>query len=270
MTGVILIETLRRHTRQALYWGIGCLIYALYVVAMIPDNEGLKQYIQLIGSMPSVITQSLGITDLEMMTRPEGIVALTYSAYIVLVMAVYAVLAGLNITANDEDAGIMDVMLSLPLVRWRVIVEKFAAYSLLMVIIALGGFLGLVIGAQFNANAQAIDTLKMLESSLNLLPVGLVIMAGTATLAVIVRRKATAATWAGVWVAVSFVIDMVGKSATDGLLGTLRSLSVFKYYDSNEILITGLVWGNVIALLLLSVGLVGFACYRFQKRDIGV
>ena len=44
---------------------------------------------------------------------------------------------GMRVTANEEDSGILDVVLSLPVRRWQVMVEKIAAYLVTIVMIAL-------------------------------------------------------------------------------------------------------------------------------------
>ncbi|NOG48178.1 MAG: hypothetical protein HND48_01075 [Chloroflexi bacterium] len=57
-------------------------------------------------AMPKVLLQAFGLTDVRVLATPEGFVGLAYFTYAAIVMAIYAVSAGMSITANDEENGI--------------------------------------------------------------------------------------------------------------------------------------------------------------------
>lgn len=59
---------------------------------------------------------------------PEGIVAVSFFGKFALLFTAYPVVMGMRVTSNEEDDGILDVLLSLPVARWQVILEKFAAH----------------------------------------------------------------------------------------------------------------------------------------------
>src|SRR6266496_498349 len=106
MNGVVFIETLRRGWRGMFYWGLGFAIYAMMIVMVVQDANMLKQYGEITKTIPPALMQLLG-GDAASLATPEGFLAYGFFGYLLLIFAVYAILSGLNITANDEDAGIM-------------------------------------------------------------------------------------------------------------------------------------------------------------------
>ncbi len=267
MTGVVFMETMRRKWRTMLYWAIGLAIYGFFITSFVQDSNMLKQYGELMKNMPPAMMAMFG-ADAASMATPEGFIGLEFFSYSLLVTAIFAIMAGLDITANEEDAGIMDVLLSLPLVRWRVIVEKFVAYVLMLVIIILVMTLGLTIGNQ--ASAIKIDVPKLLESGFNMMPGTLLMMAFTTFIAVLVRSKGTATGVAAVFVIGSYFLNTLGQAASGTIVDQASAISFFHYFDYNGVMIHGLNWGNIGLLIAVSVLLFAGSLWLFQHRDIGI
>ena len=200
---------------------------------------------------------------------PEGYLSFRYFGFVLIIFAVYSLIAGLNVTASEEEKGILDVVLSLPLPRWRLVLEKVLAYSLLLVGIVLLSFLGLWLGVQ-STPAFSIDTMKLLEGSLNILPGALLVLAATTFIATITRRRSQAATIATIFLVASYVLDFLGRTVSETFVNSLSALSFFTYYDGGNVMQQGLVWGNVALLLAASILFTGGAIWAFQRRDIGV
>jgi len=267
MSGTVFMETLRRKWRTMLYWGLGLAIYGFFITSFVQDSNMLKQYGELMKNMPPAMMAMFG-ADAASMATPEGFIGLEFFSYSLLVTAIFAVTAGLDMTANEEDAGIMDVLLSLPLVRWRVIVEKFLAYLLMLVVIILVMTVGLTVGNQ--ASAIKIDVPKLLQSGLNILPGTLLMMAFTTFIAVLVRSKGTATGIAAVFVIGSYFLNSLGEAASGTIIDQLRAFSFFHYFDYNGVMLNGLNWGNIGLLIAAAVLLFGGSLWLFQRHDIGI
>lgn len=267
MNGIVFTETLRRSWRGMIYWGLGLGIYAAIFPLIIKDADILKQYGEIAKAFPPALMKLFG-GDAATLATPEGFLAYGLYGYMLLILAVYAIINGLNITANEEDQGILDVVLSLPLPRWRVIVEKFLAYSLMMVVILLMMFAALWLGMQ--SSVLKIDLDKVIGSTFNLLPSTLLMMAFTAWAGSFFRSKGTATAVASLFVIGSYFLNFLGEAASETIFNTLRSLSFFRYYDHNGVILNGLSWGNVGLLLAVTVALFAGSLWFFQRRDIGV
>jgi ABC-2 type transport system permease protein len=269
MSGAVFFETLRRDWRGMIWWGIGLGFMAWLQIVIIPDVESLQKMADLMESLPSFMVDAFGGGDIQYMATPEGYLTLRWYSLVVLILAVYTVSCGLNVTANDEDRGILDMLLSTPLPRWRLIVEKFAAYSILT-----AGIIAMTLGAMWIAMQMSptisVDMSRLTVSSFNILPSALLIMAFTILIATIVRRRGLAGAIAAVFVVGSYFLDTLGQSASNETLVALNKLSFYNYYDSINVMKNGLAWGNVIGISAVALLMVSAGIWFFQRRDVGV
>lgn len=268
MAGVVFQETLRRHWRQMIYWGVGLGLLGFYVLVVIKDVDMLEQYAALAERMPPALLQMFGMGDAASLATPEGFMSFGFFGYTLLVLAVYAVMAGLNVTANEEEDGSLDSLLAQPVPRWRVMVEKLLAYAVTSAGILAVSFLFLAVGTQFSEIPVSLG--RMLEGSVNMLPSIWLMIAFTAFVAVVFRRRSTAVMVASVFIVASYFIDFLGEAATGSLADALRTVSFFSYYNPTAVMVSGLDVGSMALLLAVTAALVGGALWFFQRRDVGV
>lgn len=267
MAGAVFRETLRRGWRPMLYWGVGLGLMGLYIMVAVQDMETLQQYAAIVASMPPALAQLFGMTAAAMAT-PEGFIAFGFFSYGLLILSVYAIMAGLDITASEEESGILDALLAQPVPRWRVMAEKFLASALTAAGVVAISVAGLLIGAQFSS--LPVNTGRVVEGAVNMLPSLLLLIAFTMFVAVIVRRRSTAAALAAVFVVGSYFVDFLGGAASSSLAVSLRGLSFFSHYDAVGAMQNGLNWGSIALLLAVTAALALGALWFFQRRDVGV
>jgi putative exporter of polyketide antibiotics len=267
MYGIIFIETLRRHWRGALYWGLGFGLMGAYILGIINNVDVLEQYAAIANSMPPAIFQMLGLSDASALATPEGFVAFGFFTYSAILLSVYGVMAGLNITANDEDDGILDSFLSLPVQRWQVIIEKFLAYAVFVALILALSMVGLFFGSRLSQ--LELNMGRMLESCINLLFPVLFVIALTACIAVLVKRKSTTIAVVSTVVVSSYFVNFLGKMAGDSIAANISALSYFHYVDAEGVMKNGLNAGNSAVLVIGMLVCVATSVGLFQKRDVG-
>lgn len=266
MNGVTFIETLRRHWRAMLYWGIGIALMGFFQVIIVPNADVLQQFSELYENLGPLI-RAFGGEDLEFVGTPEGYLATQYFSIIVVIYAVYAVMGGLNVTANDEDSGITNILLSLPLPRWKLLLEKTLAYAVMLSGAVVIGFFGLWAGMLVTPTIQ-VDLGRTFLTMLNIIPSLLLILGVTVLAAALTRRKSLALTSAASFVVISYFIDALGRAATGSLAETVRIVSFMKYYDGPGVMQFGLAWGDILLLSVLAVAFIGLAMASFQRRDL--
>lgn len=268
MPGVIFIHTLRRNWRQIIYWGVGIALLGMYILMVVPDVDMLQQYADLMEAMPPLFVQAFGIDDAAEIATPEGFIAFSYFSYIMLVMAAYGVMAGMNVTANEEDRGIMDVLLSTPVVRWRVVLEKLLAYLVIITGIIGVSFLGLWLGTVITP-ALGLDVGKLLAGSFNLLPATFTVLAFTVLVGALMRSRSVALALAAIFVVAAYFIDFIGNAASETAAAALRVISFYSYYGGGDVMQTGLVWSNIAVLVAAGIVMTAAGVWFFQRRDIG-
>ncbi len=268
MNGVVFRETLRRSWRGMFYWGIGFAVYGLMIMMIVQDANILRQYGEIAKAFPPALMQLFG-GDVASMATPEGFLAYGYFGYLLLIFAIYAILSGLNITANDEDSGIMDMVLSLPLPRWRLVLEKFLAYCLLVIgdyRVVLSG----VCSSVRSSRLLKIDSGRLLQATLNIIPSMLMMLGFTALAGALFRSKGTATAVAAFFVVGSYVLNFLGVAASGTFFDQVKALSFFTYYDHQGVILHGLSVGNIVLLLIVTVICAWAAIWMFQRRDVGI
>jgi len=255
-------QTLRDNRRTALWIGLGGAILAFWVTAFYPmfkDFDEINQFLE-----NPVIKALVG--ELGDYTTPQGFLGMEFFGWVPLFMAFYTVAVGLMITANDEEAGRLDVLLSTPTPRWRVIVQRGLAYGVVYLVI-LGFFLASF--ALIMALMPELDLpfARVAEGVLNILPMLALPTALTLLLSTLLRGRNAAAGVAGAIVIASYFANVLAALAPEALQGVQR-LSMFYYYNAFETLSYGLNVGHFALLMGLALGLGALSLLTFQRRDL--
>ena len=177
-------------------------------------------------------------------------------------------MAGLNITANDEQSGVMDVILSLPISRSAYMLERWIGYALiglaivvLTAVITVGGMIAMNIDAPSDV---------IFASILNLYPSALLVMTVTSLLATVLRRRALAIGLSAAFVIVSYLFNVIGAAAGGAAADLMESLSYFSYVHGEAFVLGTYDPANTLLLLLAVLIGVGLSLKMFVSRDIGI
>ena len=225
MRGSIFIETFKQTWKQMLYWGLGLASLGLLVVLMVPVFD-MQQMKGLLESMPPVMLAMIGIgKDLDLFATAEGFVAMGFFGKFALIFAVYPVVMGMRITANEEDDGRMDMILSLPIQRARMIIEKFVAYTLSIIGVVAMIYIGMTLGVA--VSGVELDMSALTTVIFNLIPVLTFVMAFTMFVATIVRRRQVVLGIVTAFVVASFMIQTLGAMAEGTFAEPIGMISFF-------------------------------------------
>lgn len=271
MTGAIFTEQLKQSWRQMLYYGIGLAFLAFYMFAMNQDSSLAESYGELLGAMPPAMLEMLGVGDIaEGVLTPEGFIAFGALLYGNIIMVVFAVAGGLNIIASEEDSGSIDVLLALPIPRWQVIIEKYLAYSILILGVAFIQYAGFLAGRMVTPVEVVVDMNKLLMGVINEIPAGLSVMAITVFFTSIFSRKAISTGVASGFMLVSYVLFTMGNLLTEDSAGKIiGNFSIWTYFDSQMVMRDGLQVANVGLLLGLAIAFLALSVFAFERRDVG-
>ncbi len=268
MSGIVFANTVRTSWKQILYWGLGLGALGFYIAFIASSADIIQGYADLLASMPPAMLQAFGATSVELLRSSEGWIVSVFVSEAVIFLSVFAVMAGMNITANDEQSGIMDIIMSLPISRSAYLLERWIGYAAIgLGILLLCAAITLFGLALFGVDAQMG---LLLISILNLYPGALLVMTVTGLLALIARRRALAIGLSAGFVILSYVFNLIGGSASGAIADLMQSLSFFSYTQGEAIVLGSYDPANT--LLLLVVVLAGFALSvrMFISRDIGV
>ena len=174
MQGIVVSYTLRAAWKQILYWGLGLGILGVYIVFIASDSDIIQGYANLFESMPPAMLQAFGASDAELLRTAEGWIVSIFVSEAGIFLSFFAVMAGLNITTNEEQSGLMDVILSLPISRAAYLIERWIGYALIgfgIIVVCTALTLLSVVGLGVDAQVD-----KLFLSILNLYPGALLVM----------------------------------------------------------------------------------------------
>ena len=270
MTGKVFVEQLKQNWLQIFTWGVGLGFLTLFMSVIVEDREVIEQYSAIIEALPPAILSAFGLTDVAILTTPEGFLVFAGFTYGSIILSVFAVLAGLSITTNDEDTGMMNIVLAQPTPRWQVIVERFLAMVLVLIGIVLLLYTGIFIGNMVFTLEMNMGALFL--GAINLIPMVLSIMAITTLIGAVFSNKLIITAVAGSFVLVSYVINTIADAVNKNDIPAaewVEKISVYNYLGSEGVVIDGqLNTGNVSILLVTAILAVVISVYAFENRDI--
>lgn len=243
-------------------WGLGLLFFPLVYIAI----------------YPSVAEEMVGLADLDIY-KAMGMSLGTFGDWIgsiliifmPLVASIYAIINGTGTLAGEEEDGRLEMLVTLPLPRWKIITAKALALNISTLIILL------VNAAVSLAVFEGIKT--QLETDL----VGMDIFMGVlstwplifamAMISMFLAAFCASRRFASMIAAAVLVVSYFGSNlaASTELLEPFEPFFLFSYLDaSGPAISAGQASGDL--LVLLGVGLVAFllALIFFQKRRLTV
>jgi ABC-2 type transport system permease protein len=254
---------LREQRRSLIGWAIAlaaiCAIYAAFYPSM-----GGDEMTDLIETLPEALVEGLGYGAIG--TAAGYLDSTVYSLLAPALMLVFGIGFGARVLAGQEEDGTLELELTMPIDRRRVLIERFAA---LVVQLAL---LALVVYAVVASMALALD-MDVTLANIAAATLGLFLLAlamGTVALGVgaATGRKA-AGLAAGAGLAVAGFMANVLSPIIEGA-GWLENVSPFGWYLGGDPLNEGIDpigFGALLAVTLLTLAV---SIPIHARRDVGV
>jgi ABC-2 type transport system permease protein len=167
-------------------------------------------------------------------------------------------------TAGEESRGTIDVLLSYPVSRRRLVLEKSLAIVIACIVAAAVTGVFAVVGAAISASELPVGPLAA--------ALGLVVLLALAFAAMALAiSAATGNRAASIGITVALMIAMYLMDAlaniVDGL-NAIRPLSLFRYYTAHDPLRYGLDPGDTAVLIAVTAAFLVIALGAFERRDL--
>lgn len=259
------LKTIWDERKSIFWWGGGTAVLSAIVIMLYPSIASGPELEQLLEQLPPAIQAMMG-ENIDL-TTPEGYLNLRMFTFIApVIFLTYAIGRGTAAVAGEERRGTLDLLLSHPVRRWRIIVEKSASMLVGLIMIGFGLWLGTVAGAllvdvemNFGRLAQA-----------TLMSVLLGTFYGGLALAIGGGSGRT-----GLAMGISAAVAIVGYflhtlAPLVDWLDPWKVLSPFYYYIEQPAVLDGMNAAHATVLALLSLVLVAAAVIVFRNRDVQV
>ncbi|WP_455449061.1 ABC transporter permease subunit [Natrinema thermotolerans] len=252
----------RRRVRGSAYLSIGLSLLAAMVVWVYPSFEAEIDLNELLAAYPEPILQVMGV---QTMTSLAGFLSFElYTFGWIIMLGLYLAYSTAGTIADDVDRGRMDVLLSMPISRRRLVAERFGAMAVPIVGANLLPPLVVYVGAELiNHPIAAADVLAVHLLSIPYL----FACAGIGLFASVVVDRAALAQRVALGVTFALFLSESLLSGTD--VEAVGAIAPMRYYDPNAVLLEGsydLLGAGI--LVAMTVALLVASQAWFRRRDV--
>lgn len=243
-------------------WGIGLGVLAGYLLAFfdtIAEQQAALE--EMMAAYPPELLAFFG--DMRAISTPEGYLTIEFFSFMPIILGILAVIRGAGLLISDEEKGTLDMLLSQPLLRTRLLIGRFLGLITILILILLIVWLGFVIALRWSTIQVTPGQLALPFISLWVI---LIFYGSLALLlSLVLPSKDTAAMFAGLLLVSDFFIQSL--ALIDDRLLNVAKLFPLKYYQSGAA-INGLNWEYLVGLAGATLILFLGAWWLFQRRDI--
>ncbi|MET8004288.1 ABC transporter permease subunit [Nonomuraea glycinis] len=263
----MIAKSLRDYRRSLIGWAIGLSAFMMMYLGV---YSSIKQSPDLYGAQamakfPGALKDLMG--GLQDFTSGAGYLqSVVYQLFVPFLFIACAMLAANRAIAQPEEAGTLELIVTLPIDRKRLVLDRFAALALGLLAVAAVTLLVTWVMAEAVGIGVTFD--RILAAHTGVLLLGLFF--GTVTLAVgaATGRRALATAVVGGWALLGYVVVTIGKSVE--AIAWLKWVSPFHYYAEGQPLYQGFPVGDYLVLAGATAVLALTAVLAFDRRDVGV
>jgi ABC-2 type transport system permease protein len=261
----VFLKTLRDFRLAILLWGGGVgliMFYYSYAYADFfkgPNREQMMaDYTKAVEAMSFLTGKAVDVSTVG------GFITMEFMNYLPLLLGLWALMAGSGLIRREEERNSLDLLISTPVSRTGIFLEKWLAYVLALVAIVALLFAGTLLGA--SVYNQVLPYQDLFEALFNAF-ITTVLFGNLALLASQMTTRRSAAGFTGGILIASYLLNSVSYNVKS--LDLVRPISPFYYYDKSKPLAKGMDmdWGAVLPLIAVGLLFMAVALYMYLKRD---
>lgn len=265
MIGVLLRHHVRLHRVPLLPLALGLALFE-WIMTFVAREPSVSSFLS--GALRAAPPQFLALLnqDLVATVSARGIIGVGYThPFVLIMMAVWAVRVPSAALAGEIGRGTMDLVAARPVARAAQIAAALLALLAGLTVLAAAAWLGTFVGLV----GRPLEGV----SAWSYLPVAaamwlLFASAGVAGILVssLARESGTAIAWTSGLMAGSYVLDYAARVWPR--IASLRPLSLFRYYEPQQVLTAGLARADVIVFAAVAAAALALAFAVFSRRDL--
>ena len=261
----VFLKTLRDTRRGFVWWSVGLVGLTAMMVAVYPSVHGNAALNKLVRDYPKALRGFFGLGGALDYTSAPGYLSIELFSFVVpLLLVIAAIAAGSGAVAGEEERGTLDLLLSLPVTRTRVVLEKLCALGAELAALGLVLWLALVVGAR--SAGMEIGAGKLAAAAASAVVLALVYGALALLLGCATGRRGASIGIAAAAAVGAYVLNSLAPLAH--ALAAARKLSPFYYYAADNPLRVGLAPLHLLVLVGAAAVLSASAVVAVRRRDL--
>jgi ABC-2 type transport system permease protein len=258
------MKELRAHRNGVIGWTLGLGLWGLLATVLFPSigeqfgGMEFPEFYEAFGPI-GAIGELSGFLSLEI-----------FSFAVPIALGIYALVLGTGALAGEEDDGTLELLMALPLPRWKLVLVKALSIALSLAAVAVGLCLSIWVGTQVIRDQIQVAVgagdlaMVMLQSWLLVAALAMISL----FLGAYLPNRRHAAMVAGSVLAASYLLDSLAQITDD--LDPFRPLSLNHYYNTRELMTSGLAWQDAAVLVGVAAVFLALALLAFERRNITV
>ncbi|MEU4058552.1 MULTISPECIES: ABC transporter permease subunit [Rhodococcus] len=260
----VLTKTLWDQRRSLPAWAVGLSLLVAMYVAIWPSVRDQPSISGFIEQMPKAM-QALFVMSGADMSTPVGYIQVELLAFMgPMLLLIYAVATGAAAVAGEEERRTLDLLLSSPISRGRIFVEKFVAMTIGIAL--LGAVTGVALVCEGRVADMVLPVGNVAATMVHLSLLALVYGTFAAALGTLTGRAVVSRAVPAVAAVLAYIVNGLGQIVS--WLEPWQKISPFYQYAGHDPLRTGLS----VPAILVSAGTVTLtvlvALWGFRRRDI--
>ena len=263
----VFAKTLRDLRRGFLWWSVGLVGMSALMVSVYPTVRGNPELNKLVANYPEALKGFFGFGGELDYTSAAGYLGMELFSFMVpLLLLIAAVAAGSGAIAGEEDRGTLELLMSLPVSRPRVALEKFFALAVESVALGFVVWLSLWVGAR--AVGMHIAAAKLAAATAS--AVALAVAYGAIALLVgcVTGRRGLAIGLTAAAAVAAYLVNSLAPLVSS--LESVQKLSPFYHYAVDNPLRTGLAPAHVLILVAIAAVAAAAAALAVRRRDLAL
>lgn len=260
----IYLKTLYERRWFTIGWGMGFIAFAALMTSFYPAMHMDGAIDALVANMPEAFKGLIGdLADLNEFST--YLASQLFDIRLPLIAGIMAIILGQGLSTAEEERGELRTLLSLPISRTKLLIQKWLALMTITGLTVVGLYIGIAVTMPF-VDGATID----LNDLLRLLAMTWLLMVTYGTIAFgigAITGNRGAATGISILVIIgSFILATFGQAVD--WLEPYEWLSLIYYFPASDVVKTGIEWANVAVLGGVTAILLIAAAIVFRSRDI--
>lgn len=251
------------HWRTLIAWSLTLILLVTIQMSIYPSISKNKTALQgFLDSYPEAIRKIFRMQDYT--SGPGFLSTELYSMMVPLVLIAVGATWGASATAEEEDEGTADILLTLPISRTRILVSKMTATISVVILIAFLAVANILILK--NSVKMEIETGKLLAATLSSISLGLFFTGVAFLVGSLSRRKGAAI---GVVTGLSLIAFLIySLSALVDDFDRITPFNPMEWGLGGQPLFNGIDASGITKLLIGAAILFFLAIIQFNRKDI--
>lgn len=261
----VLTKTLRDQARGLLGWSISLALLVAMYVAIWPTVRDQPSMSDFLEQMPEAFRSLFASSGADMST-PTGYVQVELLSFMApIAVLIYAVGSGAGAIGGEEERHTLDLLLSNPVSRGRVVLDKFLAMTAGTFLLA--AVMGLALVAEGRLVDLDLGVGMVAATMLHLALLGAVFGSLALALSASTGRTGISRGVPAVVAVAAYVVN--GLAPLVDWLERIQKLSPFYQYIGHDPLRQGLDGGSLAVSAGTALVLLALAVLGFRRRDVG-